>query len=282
MRIDTHVHITPPDVIKNWERIAQKEEYFSLLSHSKNNHFADAEQVVAEMDRCGIDRAVAFPFAFADMGLCRYGNDYAMEAVKKYPDRLTGFMAVTPGPEAEREIARCYDGGLFGVGELFPEGQPFSLAEPGDTRTLAESCMERNIPVLLHVNEPVGHYYPGKVGTTMQEIQAFIRQYPELITILAHWGGGLPFYELMKEMRELLKNVYYDNAAGIFLYSPAVYRAAEALGIEDKLLFGSDYPLVSPARYDKGIAESGMSGSAREKLLGGNAEKLLRRIGALK
>jgi len=86
----------------------------------------------------------------------------------------------------------------------------------------------------------------------------------------------------MKEMRETLKNVYYDNAASIFLYSPAVYRVAEELGIADKLLFGSDFPLVSPARYDKGIAESGMSEDAKEKLLGGNAEALLRRIGAIK
>ena len=282
MRIDTHVHITPPDVIANWECIAEKEAYFSLLSYSKNNHFATAEQVVEEMDRCGIQRAVVFPFAFSDMGLCRYGNDYAMEAVKKYPDRLTGFMAVVPGPEAEREIERCYDGGLYGVGELFPEGQPFSLADKRDTEHLAGACIERNIPVLLHVNEPVGHYYPGKVGTTLQEMQAFITNHPELITILAHWGGGLPFYELMKEMRETLKNVYYDNAASIFLYSPAVYRVAETLGIADKLLFGSDFPLVSPSRYEKGIAESGMSEDAKEKLLGGNAEALLRHIGAIK
>ena len=151
MRIDTHVHITPPDVIANWERIAEKEAYFSLLSHSKNNHFATAEDVIAEMDKCGIDSAVVFPFAFADMGLCRYGNDYAMEAVKKYPDRLTGFMAVVPGQEAEREIARCYGGGLYGVGELFPKGQPFDLCESSDTDGLAHACMERNIPVLLKV-----------------------------------------------------------------------------------------------------------------------------------
>lgn len=282
MKIDTHVHITPPDVIANWERIAEREEYFSLISHSKNNHFATAEDVIAEMDRCGIDRAIVFPFAFSDMGLCRYGNDYAMEAVKKYSSRLTGFMAVVPGPEAEQEIVRCYDGGLFGVGELFPEGQPFDLCEKKDTDSLAHACMERNIPILLHVNEPVGHYYPGKVGTTLQQMQAFVTHYPELITILAHWGGGLPFYELMKEMRELLKNVYYDNAASIFLYSSDIYRIAEELGIADKLLFGSDYPLVSPSRYDKGIGESGMSAETKEKLLGGNAEKLLRRIGALK
>ena len=137
------------------------------------------------------------------------------------------------------------------------------------------------MPVLLHVNEPVGHYYPGKVSTSLKEMESFIEQYPELIVILAHWGGGLPFYELMKEMREKLKNVYYDNAASVFLYSPGIYRTAETLGITDKLLFGSDFPLLSPARYEKGIEESGMSEEFREKLMGGNAQQLLRRIGAM-
>ncbi|NLB50510.1 MAG: amidohydrolase, partial [Clostridiaceae bacterium] len=32
MRIDSHVHVTPPDIIRNWEKIAEKEPYFKLLS----------------------------------------------------------------------------------------------------------------------------------------------------------------------------------------------------------------------------------------------------------
>ena len=52
--------------------------------------------------------------------------------------------------------------------------------------------------------------------------------FPVLRLICAHWGGGLPFYELMPEVADALRNVYYDTAASLFLYRPAIFSAAVA------------------------------------------------------
>jgi predicted TIM-barrel fold metal-dependent hydrolase len=77
----------------------------------------------------------------------------------------------------------------------------------------------------------------------------------------------------MPELREKFRNVYYDTAATPFLYSNAIYRAALALGLGEKILFGSDYPLLPQSRYLPQLI--GLSQLERDRILGGNAERLL-------
>jgi predicted TIM-barrel fold metal-dependent hydrolase len=273
--IDFHVHITPPDIIADWRRYAEKETYFSLLSESPHNKFACAEDIVAAMKKDNFARAVVFGFGFKDMGLCRYVNDYVIEKTREYRE-LTGFISVAPNSaEAPYEIERCCGAGLMGIGEIFPEGQGFNPEEKNETREFAEACLRFNIPVIIHTNEPVGHYYAGKTNTSLQTIEKFIENNPDLKIVLAHWGGGLLFYEAMPEMRKKLKNVYYDTAAMPFLYDRNIYRAAAALGLCDKILFGSDFPLLPPSRYFKELDKSGISPEEKQLILAGNALRIL-------
>jgi predicted TIM-barrel fold metal-dependent hydrolase len=281
-KIDFHVHVTPPEISGNVSRYAEKEPYFAMLSASPKNRFATADEAVEELDRTGFDRAVIFGFSFRDMGLCRMVNDYVMAKVREYPDRLIGYMSVVPNhPGVEAEIDRCYRGGLRGIGELFPAGQGFCIEDEKDTRLFAGVCEERGLPVLIHTNEPVGHYYPGKTNTTLGQLEQFLEHHPELTVIFAHWGGGLLFYEMMPDIRRKCKNLYYDNAASVFLYDPRIYAAACALGLQERILFGSDFPLLSPARYKESIEKSGISEEHKALLLGGNGEKLLKQTGAM-
>ena len=126
------------------------------------------------------------------------------------------------------------------------------------------------------MNEPVGHYYTGKTNTTLKEIECFVEHHPELKIILAHFGGGIFMYEMMKEVKERFKNVYYDNAASIFLYEPRIYQTIKAAGLMDKFFFGSDYPLLSPSRYEKSLLNSGLNQEDLDKLQGENAKRLLK------
>jgi predicted TIM-barrel fold metal-dependent hydrolase len=79
----------------------------------------------------------------------------------------------------------------------------------------------------------------------------------------------------MKEVSAELANVYYDTAASIFLYGHKVYNVVKTLGLTDKILFGSDYPLLAPHRYLADIEKSDLSQEEKDAILGGNAEKLL-------
>jgi len=106
---------------------------------------------------------------------------------------------------------------------------------------------ELNLIVLTHSSEPVGHAYSGKGTTTPSELEAFLMAFPENKIVFAHFGGGLPFYALMPEVKEALKNCYFDTAAAPFLYESSIYGQLHAL-IGYRLIFGSDFPLISQER----------------------------------
>ncbi|MDR0383116.1 MAG: amidohydrolase [Spirochaetaceae bacterium] len=276
LKFDSHIHVTPPEITCNLDRYTSKEPYFALLSANPKNKFATAEAVITELNGAGFDRAVIFGFGFQDLGLCRAVNDYVIEKVKAFPERLTGFIAVPPACRgALAEIERAHNAGLKGVGEIFPSGQRFNIHDKGETRALAGLCAERGLPMLVHANEPVGHSYPGKTDTTLRQLEQFIEHSPDNDIILAHWGGGLFFYEMMAELRQKCARVYYDCAASPFLYDKRVYRTALSLGLETKILFGSDYPLLPLSRYIKEINETGLPQTAMELFLGGNCARLL-------
>jgi len=276
MKIDFHVHITPPDIIANWEKYAKKDPYFSLLAHGKYNKFATAEDVVSSLEKENFDRAVVFGFAFRDLGLCRYVNDYVIEKTKQFSEKLTGFLVVPPGGrETAKEIERCFHAGLRGVGELYPEGQRLALEDPKKTRSITGACKELSLPIFLHANEPVGHFYPGKSSVPLKHMETFVADNPELKIILAHFGGGIFLYETMSEIKEKFRNVYYDTAIAPFLYNAKIYSAVKALDLCGKILFGTDFPILPPSRYLPALEESGLSNDEKQQILGNNAHNLL-------
>jgi len=144
-------------------------------------------------------------------------------------------------------------------------------------KPLGEVLKEASLPVLIHVNEPVGHPYPGKGRVGPAEIGALVEALQGITVILAHWGGGFFFYELMPEIAALCQGVYYDTAASPFLYNNRVYTVALSIIGPQRILFGSDYPLISPDRYVREMREAGIEGAQLEAILGGNARRLLGR-----
>jgi len=276
MRIDCHVHVTPPDISANWEKYAQNEPYFSLISRSKVNKFASAEDVITMLDNNNFDKAVVFGFAFRDTGLCRYVNDYVIEKVKEFSKRLIGFAVTAAGKDSEKEINRCFNAGLKGVGELFPQRQEFALENKKETETITEACKNMDIPLLLHANEGVGHFYPGKTDISLKQLETFVINNPELKIIFAHFAGGLLFYETMKEIKKNFTNVYYDISGAPFLYDYRIYNMIKALGICDRILFGSDFPILSPSRYFGDFEKSGLSGEETQNILCENAKRILK------
>ena len=118
----------------------------------------------------------------------------------------------------------------------------------------------RSYYVLIHTNEPVGHKYPGKQEISLKQIENLIKSYPDNKIILAHWGGGIFFYSLLKkDIREVLKNVWFDTAASPYLYDAEIYKTAGSITGYDKILFGTDYPLLKPGRYYIEIDTSGIA-----------------------
>jgi hypothetical protein len=274
--IDFHTHIVPPEIIQKRTQYLERDRWFKLLYENPKSKLVTAEQLVAAMDRDGVDKAVTFGFAWADMGLCRLANDYVHDAVRRFPGRLIPYAVVNPlaGEEALLEMDRCASLGFQGVGELMPDGQGYTLADQAVLASLLTWLSEQAYPLLVHATEPVGHLYPGKGEDSLEAVYRLAANYPELQIICAHWGGGLLFYELMPEVRSTLTNVYYDIAASPFLYEKTILSVAAQV-VPDKVLFGTDYPLIGYKRFLAYVRQAGLAKEDLSRVLGDNAERLL-------
>ncbi|MBI2851523.1 MAG: amidohydrolase [Chloroflexi bacterium] len=275
--IDFHAHIFPPQVKQDRSQYVAHDPCFATLYSSPKAKLATAEDLIIQMDRDGVDVSVGLNIGWTEHEICVETNDYIMDSVTRYPGRLVGFGAIPPGPvkAATTEIERCARGGLKGMGELRPDIQKFDLATSARMTPLVDAMVEHGLILLTHASEPVGHRYPGKGEVTPNVLYEFITRYPRLSIVCAHWGGGLPFFSLMPEVKEALKNVFFDTAASPFLYSPQVYQHVISMVGADKVLFGSDFPLLKPGRLLKEIRSQALPGETERLILGGNAQRLL-------
>jgi len=275
--IDFHTHITAPEIIARRDEYLVRDAWFRDLYANSKARLSSAEDLLAAMDRDGVDQAVVFGFGWRDMDLCRRDNDYVMESVARYPDRFVGFCIVNPatGAEAVREIERCAAGGLRGIGELMPDGQGYRLDDEKTMAPIVEVALAHDLILLTHCSEPVGHLYPGKGTVTPDEVIRFARLFPEATLVCAHWGGGTIFYELMPEVSRLMHNVYYDTAASLYLYQDDIFELA-ARWVPGKVLFATDYPLITPGRFVQRMRTVRMPTATLRRMLGGNAWRVLK------
>ena len=277
MIIDFHTHIFPADLRRRREYYLKTDSTFAELYADPRARMAAAEDVIEAMDRDGVDASVVMGIGWTDPGLTREANDYIIDSVRAYPDRLVGFASVDPGrgAAAAAEVDRCACAGLRGVGELHPDTQSFDLGSQAVMAPLMEAVLEHDLIVTTHSSEPVGHMYAGKGETRPDKIWRFVQHFPGAWIVCAHWGGGLPFYALMPEVRSGLENVYFDTAASPFLYDSQVFEAVAGLVGPGKILMGSDFPLMPAARLLDQIDQSGLSVEDAKAVKGGNGARLL-------
>ncbi len=276
MIIDFHTHVFPPQIKKKRNQYIDSDPCFAVLYSHKEAKLATADELIDSMDKEGIDISVIVNIGWTTHELCVETNDYILESVARYPKRLIGFGSVQPNSfdAAVAEIERCAKGGIRGIGEIRPDMQLFDLNDE-IMLPIIETLRKHQLILLTHASEPVGHHYPGKGAITPEMLYPFITAFPDLTIVCAHWGGGLPFYALMPEVKKAMKNVFFDTAASPYLYSPEIYHQVIQLVGADKIMFGSDYPLLAQGRLLKEINSLDLAQETRSLILGGNARKLL-------
>ena len=277
MIVDFHTHIYPPWLRPRREEYLQRDATFAELFVNPNARMATAERLIRRMDQDGVDVSVVMGIGWTDIDLARAANDYLIEAVSKYPDRLVGFSSVNPawGTEAVYEVRRCAEAGLRGIGELHPDTQGYDLGDLDTMAPLMEVVRGHDLIVTTHSSEPVGHEYPGKGKTHPDVLWRFIRNFPDATIVCAHWGGGLPFYALMPEVADALDHTYFDTAATTLLYDSQIFEIVTSVIGPERVLMGTDYPLIRANKVIGQLESSTLSRSAKDMILGGNAARLL-------
>lgn len=290
--IDSHVHHYSEEILVNIAGWADnhKEYYWKKLVLGAQDRksiqgWSSTEKLLRDMDEASVDKVVLQGWYWEHQSTCRLQNEFYLSCYKSHPDRFIPFVSVQAreGERALYDLQIAYEMGACGVGEIFPQAQGFAMDDPFWLK-IVEWAIEKNLPITMHVTEPVGHDYLGRIESPLSEYLALVKRYPELKLILSHWGGLLPFYELNPVVKKAFKNVYYDTAASPLLYDNKIYRlVVDAVGC-DKLFFGSDYPLKifprkqTQANFVDGIEEIkhlGLTKKEYNQLMGLNIAKIL-------
>ena len=281
--IDAHTHVFADAVAKDRNSYLQADATFREMYADPSARAIGADDLVGAMDQAGIAGGIACGFGWVDAGLCREGNDAIIVAARRYPDRIAGFGTVALADAAAdplEEIDRLADAGIHGLGELRPDTQGLLDAPGAQLDSLAERLRGHGMGLLLHASEPLGRAYPGKGSATPERLYPLLLRLAGIPIILAHAGGGLPFYSQLLGAEEAFADVYVDTAAMPYLYNSAAIRALiHNIGIE-RLLFATDYPLMPHERVIDYLGKAGLSDPEIERIAWRNAEEFLDRIGA--
>jgi predicted TIM-barrel fold metal-dependent hydrolase len=257
--IDSHCHCYPPHLAANpraWAAANNEPHWADLvapLDRPSIQGWASVDQTLAAMDVAGVAQTVLLGWYWQNEATCFLQNQEIAKWVKHAPDRFIGFASIHPGSSAEAVIKQCQEAknlGLRGIGELHTGVQCFNASSAG-WMALADWCCAHNWPINLHATEAAGQDHPGSVATPLNDFVRMARAHPQLKLILAHWGGGLAFFELNPHLRKILKNVYYDCSATPLLYEPSIFRRIIDIVGYQKILFGSDFPLRLYPRRQK-------------------------------
>jgi predicted TIM-barrel fold metal-dependent hydrolase len=224
----------------------------------------DPARMLAAMDAAGIDRTAVFDIFHADS---RAGNDATAARVARHPDRFVGFAYVAPilPPAAIRaELARCVDQLGFRAIKLYPPYMPWPLHDE-HWFPIYEFAQQRGLAVLFHT------------GTEAHALPRYLNdiapRFPGANFVAGHSGNVAgPRQEAIAAARAH-PNVYLETCSS-FRTPGVIEELVQGAGAE-RVLFGSDTPLMDPRSQIGKIITAGISDAAKRLVLGENARRLL-------
>ena len=289
--IDSHVHLYPAAVNRDpagWAAAHGEPHWATLCTRKRKDGravqgFPSVGELLAEMDRADVERAVLLGWYWERAENCAAQNRFFAQCVRAHPDRLSAFATVQPAAgavQAGAEMRRASDEGMAGLGELSPHAQGYAVDGMEFGAVLAVAA-ELGWAVNLHVTDGRGRAYPGRVETPLAEFVKLARDWPAVRFILAHWGGGAP---LATEAGGVFENVYYDTASSPLLYVREMWREFLEKAGTGRVLFGSDFPLNNypgetetpdMGRLLAEVRGAGLSEGQRVAVLAENARRVL-------
>lgn len=224
----------------------------------------EPNQLIAQMDENGVGRAVVCPVEEHIILHNKEGNDYLLEAVRAYPDRLIGFASVNPwyGVSALEELKRARDEGLRGL-KLHPRIQGFAITSD-IVFPLIELAGELDMPVYFHT----GTY----ICAQPFQLAQLACLYPEVSFIMGH-SGASDFWNDVIPATRIAPNVYLETSKTTPVTIMGLVSKESAL--RERVIFGSNLPTSSyPLELAK-VREAIADENLRAMILGENAMRLL-------
>ena len=231
------------------------------------------EVTLAAMDAAGVDFGLLSAWRGPN-GQDLVSNDEVAEWIRLHPSRFAGLATVDLDRpmEAVRELRRRVDAGFVGLRVV-----PWLWnAPPTDRRyyPLFAQCVESGVPFCTQVGH-TGPLRPSETGRPIPYIDQVALDFPELVIVCGH--VGYPWTEEMVAVARKHENVYIDTSAYTIKRLPEeLIRFMKTGTGQRKVLFGTNYPMISHEHALAGLDELGLSDDARRDFLHGNAERVFR------
>lgn len=271
--IDSHVHLNDERTQQaSSARTRQMASYFG--AGSKPTSIDEMAQYYRERNMLAVIMNSTDTFR---TGNASVPNDHIADVVSQHPDVFRGFGVVDPrlGAVAVNEVRRCSrELGLLGIGELNPARQHFY---PHDVSLYPvwEAAAEENLPVLFHGGYAAagsgtrgGHGVKLKYARPMH-LDDVAADFPELTIICAHPSWPWESEALAVALHKA--NVYMDLSGWAPKYMSPEVRKYVNSRVQDKVLFGSDWPGLDPDRWIREFDELGIKPEVRKKVMLENA-----------
>ena len=256
--MDCHTHIYP-------EKIAAKavksiEDFYDV----RMGLTGTVDALLQRCDEAGVSKCVVLAVA-VDAAHVEHINDFLVRSVRAHPDRLFGFATLHPDMENPgKEVERMLSAGMKGI-KLHPDMQHFSLAEARAQRLFA-AC-EGVCPMLFHTGDSRYH------NSNPSLIPPILKRFPRLQLICAHFGGYSEWDEAARCLADT--NVYVDTSSSFFAFSDERARELIRLYGEDRILFGSDFPMWEVQPEIKRLLSLGLPDHTLRRIFSENLLELL-------
>lgn len=277
--IDVHVHVERDEhggLSIDDELMAASAAYFK----STEDRTPTVSDIASYYRSRGIAAVVFAVDAFTATGHPPLSSAEIAEAAAQHADVLIPFGSVDPHrPDAvDRALRLVTEHGVRGF-KFHPSLQAFAPNEPS-FYPLYETIQELGVPVLFHSGQTgIGAGLPGGRGIKLRYSNPMLvddvaADFPGLTIILAH--PSVPWQDEAISIATHKPNVYIDLSGWSPKYFPAqLVRAANSL-LRQKVLFGSDFPLITPDRWLADFADLDLRPEVRPLILKDNAAAALR------
>ena len=223
---------------------------------------ADAEMLIRVADELGFDRLFVTHVTSLYYQM-KEGNDELGQDLQRFGDRLLGYVTIPThrlGHAAGDEIRRCVE--RYGMKGVKLYSHPESPITEASSTAILETAADLKLPIL-------GHFTPDECDVLMKRV-------PEARIVMAHMGGqpyAMGNWHLAVEVAARHTNLYLDTASSQ-IDNGMIEHAVEQLGA-DKILFGTDTPLLDPWVQRAKIEGAEITDEAKQRIFGGNLQRLL-------
>lgn len=258
--LDAHCHIFP-------DKVALKAAMaIGKFYDAKMRMDGKADTLIKEGDIAGFTHYLVHSVATTPKQVSRI-NHFIAETVGKSGGKMTGFGAMHPESEdMKADIEELISIGLKGV-KLHPDIQGY---KSDDYRMLKiyELCEKYSIPVLIHCGDfRYDNSNPNRIAPILDI-------YDNLTVIGAHFGGYSVWEQAAKKLAGY-KNFYVDTSSSLFALKKGEAEKIIKIYGEDRVLFGTDYPMWNPKEELDRFLALDLKESQRKKILWDNGAKLL-------